>query len=262
MTTFDWVAIVGAAAWVPQVLGWIARRFTTPRLRVIPGRSPEIGYNSLGPIFNFPCAISADRKDAIVEKATIRLTHENGQATDFHWIFLNETFSQVKSPEGVSEVGRNQPAVALKVSTLVLTEKQIGLQERGFEEDSRALITALTDRHDHFKKTEPDHYQQLTLKSKEFADLIAFAAKRFVWQEGRYTVRLALRVVGVKDPTIQMFHFTLISVEIARLRQNLDEIERYVRDLILPPAEAESRPYRWNWAYPLFDQANLPVKGP
>jgi len=192
-----------------------------------------------------------------VEKVTIRMTHENGQATDFHWMFLNETFSQVKTAEGVSEVGRNQPAVALKVSTLVLTEKQIGLQERGFEEDSRGLIAALIDRHDHFKKTEPDTYQQLTLKSKEFADLIAFAGKRFIWQEGRYTVLLELRVVGVKDPTIQTFHFTLTSVEITRLRQNLEEIERYVRDLILPPAEAERGPYRWNWAYPLFDQSNL-----
>ena len=120
MTAFDWIAIVGAAAWVPQLVGWIVRRLATPRIRVIPGRSPEIGYTSFGPIFNLPCAISVARKDAIVERITATVTHQNGQSTEFRWTSLSETFSQVRSAEGLTEVGRNQPAVALKVSTLVL----------------------------------------------------------------------------------------------------------------------------------------------
>ena len=75
-------------------------------------------------------------------------------------------------------------------------------------------------------------------------------------------MRIELRVVGVKDPTIQTFCFTLTSVEITRLRLNIEEIERYVRDLILPPVEAENHPYRWNWAYPLFDQSDVLAKVP
>lgn len=262
MTGFDWAAIIGAAAWLPQVLGWGARRLATPRLRVIPGRSPELGYTSLGPIFNLPCAISAERKDAVIERVTVTVSHQNGQSTEFRWTTLNETLSQVKSQEGIAEVGRNQPAVALKVSTLVLTEKQIGMQERSFEADSRPLITALVDQHDHLKKTEPAEYQRLTLKSKPFADLVAFADKRFVWQEGHYSVRLELRVAGVKKPTVQELSFTLNALEVTRLRQNLDQIERYVRELILPLAEGEPPEYRWNWAYPLFEELNLPTKVP
>ncbi|HEU5403855.1 MAG TPA: hypothetical protein VFU86_21040, partial [Terriglobales bacterium] len=136
MTTLDWVAIVGAAAWVPQVFGWVARRLATPRLRLIPGRSPEIGYTSLGPIFNLSCAISAERKDAVIERVTATITHQNGQVTAFRWMTLSETLSQVRSQEGIAEVGKNQSAVALKVNTLVLTEKQIGMQEQDFDEHS------------------------------------------------------------------------------------------------------------------------------
>jgi hypothetical protein len=260
MTAFDWIAIVGAAAWVPQVLGWAARHLVTPRLRVIPVRAPEIGYTSLGPIFNLPCAISAERKDAVIERVSATITHQNGQSTSFRWTTLNETLSQLRNQEGLTEVGKNQTAVALKVSTLVLTEKQIGMQERSFEEDSRQLMTALGDEQDHLKNIEPVAYPQLTLKSKQFGDLIAFANKRFVWQEGRYSVRLELRLVGVKNPTVQMFSFTLNALEVNRLRQNLEEIERYVRELIQPPLEGQASPYRWNWAYPPLEQSDLPVR--
>lgn len=259
MTAFDWIAIVGAASWVPQVTRWVARKFTKPKVRVIPARAPEIGYTSLGPIFNLPCAISADRKDAVIERITARVTHERGEVTEFYWTSLNETFSQVRSAEGVAEVTKNQPAVALKVSTLVLTEKQIGMQERAFDQEWRVLMSELTDLHNHLKRTQPQDYQNLTLKSKQFADLMAFAKKRFVWQEGRYTVALELRLAGVKDATVERFQFTLTKNDVERLYQNLDEIERYVHDLIQPPVGG-SHADRWNWSYPPFGDSPLPAK--
>lgn len=254
MNAFEWASIVGAAAWVPQVVGWVGRFFTKPILRVIPSRAPEIGYTSLGPIFNLNCAISAERKDGIIERITAQLTHERGQNMEFYWISLNETFSQVRSAQGIAEVTKNQHAIALKVGTLVLTEKQIGMQERSFDQEAMLLINVLTDQHNHLKSTHPQEYQNLTLKSKEFADFIAFAKKRFSWQEGSYSVRLELRIAGVKEPTIQMFHFKLTKNDVERLKQNLNEIERYIRDIILPPAEGSTPNYSWNWAYPPFKE--------
>jgi hypothetical protein len=173
---------------------------------------------------------------------------------------LSETLSQVRSQEGIAEVGKNQSAVALKVNTLVLTEKQIGMQEQDFDEHSRPLITALGDEVEHLKKTEPLAYQELALKSRAFEDLIAFATRAFVWQEGLYSVRIELRIVGVKQPTFQRFCFKLNTLEVSRLRQNLKEVERYVRDFIRPPADGQSAPYRWNWTYPLVEESRLPSK--
>lgn len=255
MTAFDWIAVVGAAAWLPQVIGWVARRFTVPRLRVIPGPSPEIGYTTFGPIFNLPCAISAERKDAVIERVTANVTHEHGQQIHFRWASLSETFSQLKNSEGVAaEFARTQTAVALKVSTLVLTEKLVAMQDPTFERGYRPLVTAAGNQQDHFKKIEPENWQQLTLKSAEFANLIAFLERRFAWQEGRYTVRLELRIVGVKKPTVQVFSFALSGLEVGRLRENLVETERYIRELILQPSQ-DAKPYRWNWIYPLIGQS-------
>lgn len=257
MGAFEWIAIIGAAAWVPQVVGWVTRHFVKPKVRVIPSLTPEIGYTTFGPIFNLTCAISAERKDAVIERMTAIVTHERGHSAAFQWTTLNETVSQLKTTEGIAEVSKNQLAIALKVSTLVLSEKQIAMQERTFEEDTRIHMNAVMDLYNHLKKTEPNDYQERTLKSKEFADLIDFSKKRFTWQDGNYTVELQLRIAGVKDATIQRFEFALSKNDVERLHQNLDEVEKYAQDVILPPDPP--RQYIWNWAYPRFTEAKLPA---
>lgn len=171
---------------------------------------------------------------------------------EFYWKSLSETFSQIQSAQGIAEVSKNQPAIALKISTLVLTERKIFMQQRSFDEDALLLTSVLNDQHNHLQKTQPQEYQDLTLKLKEFADLIAFYKKRFSWQEGDYSVQLELRIAGVKEPAIQMFHFKLTKNDVERLEQNLKEIERYMRDIFHPPAEGQTPNYSWNWAYPLF----------
>lgn len=259
MSVFEWTAVIGAAAWVPQIVGWVALHFAKPKIRLIPSRTPEIGYTSLGPIFNLTCALAADRKDGVVERMTAAVTHERGHSISFVWNFLNETFSQVRSADGIAEVSKNQPAIALKVSTLVLTEKQIGMQEGTFDEEWRVRMNALIDRRGHLRRTDPENFVDLTLRSKELDELVVFARNRFPWQEGTYTLNVDLQIVGVKKPTKQTFHFCLSSNEVERLRQNLEGIERYVKDLIEPPAAGVLPNYRWNWAYPPFDRSDRMV---
>jgi hypothetical protein len=260
MNAFEWIALVGAAAWIPQVVGWVAGALARPRVRVIPSRAPEIGYTTYGPIFNLTCAISAARKDAVIERITALVTHERGQSTTFTWVTLNETFSQVRGPEGVTEVGKNQPAVALKVSTLVLTEKQIGMQEPAFDEGRNDRLAPLVELHNHLKKAHPADYAERTRASKEFADLVDFAKRNMPWQAGRYSVRLTLHLAGVKHPTEQTFGFVLTNPDIERLEQNKDEAERYFIELVAPPpGEAEPK-YHWNWIYPPFEAVRLPAR--
>ncbi len=86
--------------------------------------------------------------------------------------------------------------------------------------------------------------------------------ERFPWQEGAYAVEVELRIAGVKEPTKQNFSFRLTSGDVQRLHQNLDEVERYVRELIQPPAAAASINYHWNWVYPHFGPAALRATRP
>ena len=181
MSPSEIAAYIGAAAWLPQILGWIYKAIIKPQVGLVPGPTPEVGYTSLGPIFNLSCAISASRRDAIIQNITIVMRHEKGQSTVLTWQTLNETFSQIRSATGeTAEVSKKQPAIALKVSTLVLAEKLIGFQDPDFQERNRALANSLIELYNHLKKTNPD-YQEQTIKSKQFADLIDFYKKNVFW---------------------------------------------------------------------------------
>jgi hypothetical protein len=249
VNTTDWIAIVGAAAWLPQALGWIMRRVTRPLVRIVPHHSPEIGFTSFGPIFNLTCAISADRKDAVIERMTASLAHERGQKLELVWSTLNETISQIRSPSGTAEVGKNQPAIALKVSTLVLAEKAIGFQDRAFRDEVEQQTGIVAERMSFLQKSNSDPGGE-TLKSKEFADLVEIWERRFCWQEGRYAASIGIRIAGVKKPTVRVLSFRLSQTDVERLRRNVPEVRRWENDLVIPPPEPTT--YTWNWVYPTF----------
>jgi hypothetical protein len=65
-STYDaafWLGAIGAAAWLPQIFAWIAKIIAKPSVRILPGASVELGFNMLGPIFNFPIVILVKHKD-------------------------------------------------------------------------------------------------------------------------------------------------------------------------------------------------------
>lgn len=253
MKPLEWVAIVGAAAWIPQVLGWVVRKLAVPSLRLVPSNAPEIGYTSFGPIFNLTCAISAEKKDAIIERITCTLKHERGQTLSLRWTTLNETFSQVTGPQGMSEVSKSQSAIALKVGTLVLAEKRIGFNDLMFQQEVQKSASVVFEKLVFLRTNGTAEPERVTLASREFADLIALWDRHFPWQEGRYTAHTVINVVGVKKATVRVLHFTLSRSEIRSLRGNLAEIGRFQTDLIRTPAQPPT--YAWNWVYPSFEEA-------
>jgi hypothetical protein len=250
MTPSELAAYIGAAAWLPQIIGWVYKAFVKPQVHLVPAHTLEIGYTSLGPIFNLGCAISASRRDAVIEKITITIRHEKGQSVVLAWRNLNETFSQIRSGTGeTAEVTKNQPAIALKVSTLVLVEKNIGFQELNYLETERTLSNAVIELFNHLKKTEPD-FADKTLKSKQFADLLDFYQKRMYWQEGRYVIEMEIRITGNKKPIVQYFEFGLSRNDIDRLVQNVAEVKRFATELVAPLPKEKQIPNFWNWVYP------------
>src|SRR5258708_7204841 len=82
----DIVALVGAAAWLPQL--W--RFFQRPKVTPIAGGRIEIGFSNLGPIFNPKVAFRVERREALVTGIEFRVTHEKGQNTQFKCMQLIE----------------------------------------------------------------------------------------------------------------------------------------------------------------------------
>ena len=251
MKWFEFAAVIGALAWLPQIFTWIYQWLVKSQVRIVLGTPPEVGYTTLGPILNLDCAISASRCDAIIEKITINLRHDKGQSTILHWKTLDETFSKIRSGTGeTAEVTKSQQAIALKVSTLILVEKRIGFQDLVFQEKQLVLLNSLNEEFAYLKKNNPENYRDLTLKSKEMSNLSDFYQKNVFWQEGRYLGTICIHVLGTKEPKIQTFNFSLSKNDIDRLILNIEKNNRVEIEMILPPETHEKIPYIWSWIYP------------
>lgn len=221
---------------------------TRPLLRVIPSRVPEIGYSGVGPVFNLTCSVLAEKKDAIVDRATVTLEHERGQKVNLNWALLTETFSEYRGGR-YDQIGKSQLAIALTVTTRIPVDRIIGFNDLAFQESVRAQSNVVNERLSFLRRSRPDAADEV-LRSKEFADLVELYERRFPWQEGRYTAHLEMRMVGVPGVARQLFSFALSATDVESMRQNFTEIRRYQQELIAPPAKPSD--YKWNWIYPPF----------
>jgi hypothetical protein len=255
LNAFEIAAIVGAAAWLPQLY----RFFVRPKVEVIPHPEVEVGYSSFGPILNVRFAISASRKDAVVEKMQVRVRHERGQTTDLTWVTLNETLSMWRTLSGeAAEQTKSQPAIALKVSSAALVEKLIGFQDVSYLEEKRLLENAVLDRWNRLRRTGEEAYQEQTVRSDEFSALVAFFGNRFPWQEGSYDATVTAVVAGLKKPVTERFTFRLTENDIERLKANVSTTETYYRELVREIPADQQTWVSWNWSYPRFLPAAEP----
>ena len=87
----NWVAIIGAAAWTPQIITWVHRALTQSKISLHLHLLPQIGYTTLGPIFNVTFALLSEKKDAILNKISSTLRHESGASYTFDWAGHSQT---------------------------------------------------------------------------------------------------------------------------------------------------------------------------
>ena len=85
-TFYQILAVSGALAWLsPIIVPWIIKKFTDTKLTVISHKQFEIGYTTLGPIFNINLAFLAKDKDALIMKIGAHLQHEKKEINYFIW---------------------------------------------------------------------------------------------------------------------------------------------------------------------------------
>lgn len=255
MSATDIIAAIGAAAWLPQIISWIANIITKPSLRFVPEETSEIGYTFFGPIFNQSFAISSAKKDALIERIALVVVHESGAKHEFWWKFLDERGPEITSLNTGerAEWRKNQPAIALKVSTLGLAEKKIGFQDLSYQGKLTSLLQKYQETESHLEKTKPQTYLEEAVKTKEFLDLVEYIKSGFYWIEGKYDVHLYVYEASLKKPHEEHFKFELSKTNIEQLEKNIKITQDHFRDIVLFKGKEKERPvYYWRWINPAF----------
>ena len=254
------VALVGAAAWLPHIFSWLYRLFVKPQLRFVPELTSEIGYSYAGgPIFNQTFAISTHKKDALIERLSLVIVHNNGEKHNFHWRFLGEKGFEMTSISGEkAEFSKNQTAIALKVSIVGLVEKKIFFQDFDFLANNNPLVTKLSEKENHLKKTSEGKVKEEILKSKEYQDLLDNFKAGFYWRQGKYNVYLYAFETSFKKPHIEHFEFEISKMQSEQLEKNIDIIKEEIKTIILykekPTKDWPHRP-PLNWVNTSFRRA-------
>lgn len=260
MTAADLAAYIGAAAWLPQIGTWFYEAYSRPKLKIVSAGKIEIGFSMFGPIANPTLAISAERRDALIEKMTLRVTHEHGEQHFLDWRFLNEVQQQIRDPQGnVSSQFKNTPAVALKVSTLSLTERIVGFRDPKFEELDRVTTGPLSAqfRHDETQMDNGAALERL-LQCMEFKHAQRAFEDFMYWRAGKWEFLFFAQLAGVKKPHTQRFVVAFSDDDITTLRRNFDLLVPYVR-AISSTNEEDRKLITWNWAYPSIVAAPEPA---
>lgn len=251
----DIVALVGAAAWAPQL--W--RFFQKPKVTPIAGGQIEIGFTALGPVLNPKIAFRAERRVALVTGIDFKVVHERGQNTNFKCAQLVEYGAHSESTSGEKAVHqREQDVVAIVLNPSSIVERKVLTREVNCLSRLEDLNIDLARAIDRMRSDAPDWIDQLQ-RSREYADISRFLEDAFSWQPGRYTVECFVTVAGQSEPSKCSFQFVLGDSSVALLKTNMDIIEEKFRRRLLPPdppvqivtpsSPPPQKPREFNWIY-------------
>lgn len=247
-TPAEIAAYVGAAAWLPQIISFIYRAAIRPKVTIVPERKVEIGYTTFGPIFNLRLAVSAVRKDTIIDHVGVLIKHEGGSVHEFEWEGMKETFSEIKDLSGNMQfVERDYSPIALVLNRQGVIERFFRFQAPSFHSKQKSLLRAATDHQAYLKSTKTDYHDDL-INSKQLHDVIEFYKEYFFWKSGHYTVKFSVKSPSKVELTESSFTFELKPYEVEDLMKNMPMIKAEASNLIYKGTEGfEPEPVNWQW---------------
>lgn len=256
MTTFDWIAIIGAAAWTPQIIAWIYRFLTKPVISLHLHSEPEIGYTTYGPIFNVRFALLSEKKDAILKKISVNLKHESGSSYVFDWAGLSEDLSEIQNPIGPPmSIKKTALPLVVKILHTGVAQVFVRFQHDRFKKGFKNIFSAALDKYALLKrqgKIKTEECVDKLASEKEFDDVVKLFNSEFIWIAGKYTVTFVFESSHKFKYEKEDYSFMLTQDDIDLLRKNIDNIKK---DIIqnakmdnLPDFKAEE--IVWLWRHP------------
>lgn len=255
MKIIDWIAILGALAWMPHLISMIKSYFTRPEVRIITQKIAEIGFTTYGPIFNMRIAFSVKNHDVVVSNFRIKVTHESGEEKLYEWQGLKQQVMKMHTNEGSIPYEKENSVLAIKLNQREVEERIIQCQEISFiagkkDIEDKAIKRLSYDR-------EQDGYDSLEfLKSQESIDVYSYIKHAFTWKAGKYKVVFELESPEEFNLAGNEYEFTLMPIDIEELERNKKFIEQdYINAFVMDTHPAH-KSVHWNWRNPSLHKRN------
>ena len=256
MDALDWIAIVGAAAWTPQIITWVHRVLTQPKLSLHLHSEPQIGYTTFGPIFNVTFALLSEKKDAILNNISAILKHESGATYTFDWDGLSEDLSEIQNLIGETvSVKKSSLPLVIRVLHTGVAQVSVRFLHKQFKVNLRKPSALALERFNFLKttgklKTEQDI--EGLVSEQVFSEYMKHLSSEFIWIAGKYTVTFAFGSPNKFKYKKKEYIFELSQDDINELKKNIDTIKRNMiedgKSSIIK--EYKRKEVSWIWRYP------------
>ena len=260
MDAMNWVAIVGAAAWAPQIITWVCRALTKPEVSLYLDSKPQIGYTSLGPIFNVRFALLSEKKDAILNKFSVKLRHESGALYIFDWDGLSEDLSEIQNPLGPTiSIKKTSLPLIVKVLHTGVAQVFVRFQHKQFKANSKNLFASALDQFNLLKtsgKLNTEEDIEALVSNKEFNDVIKLLNSEFIWSAGKYTVTFEFKSPNKFKYKKNEYILKLGQDDIDNLRKNIDNIKLDIIQTAKRGVISDYKPKEiiWEWRFPELEK--------
>ncbi len=250
MTVLDWVAIIGALAWLPHLLSILTKYISKPVVRMIPPKGVDIGFTSFGPIFNLHLAFSVKNKDIVLSNLKVQLQHEGGDTHEFHCEGIDQTLMTMKVPDGPALPYEKKHSIfAFKINVKDIEEKIIKFQSPSFRSSSNDLISAAAKQQS-FLKNKDQYDPEAFLKSEAMHNIITHNQNSFLWRSGSYTVTITADSPERYTLLDNTYKFSLNEVDIIELERNKPLIEKDLYNILVPQPPEQFEEVTWQWRHP------------
>jgi len=230
MDFYDFLAVLGALAWLVPLISWIRNLLLKPKLSIISHKELEIGYTTLVPILNINLAFSVEKKEALIKKIDIILRHENNETHQFSWDWFEEQVLQMEIPDpdlGSMPFKKNQKAIAIKVLTDTLIERKIGFQKEEFKEAYNKLFNSTNEIYNNIYQSSAD-IDSFKI-SKEYNEFLDYFKNSFIWKVGKYSAKIKVYIEHVV-PFEHDLNFQLTNLELKGLETNINTCQKTIKN--------------------------------
>lgn len=243
LRTTEWLAIIGAFAWLPTIINWIKEYLNKPKLTIVSGNQAEIGFTSFGPIINLSLAFLSEAKKALVKKVELELVHENNDTQKFSWVWFEEVLYSMDLPD-LQQINtkRNQNAIAIKIGIDELIEKKVGFQQNTFKNEYDKLYKQLSeDAIEFYQNNKMPEELRITKSYRELQDLLT---NSFNWKVGKYKVKISAHISTDNVIATHEFSFSLSSLDVKLLHTNIENCHLNLAKTFI---DTETDVRQWQW---------------
>lgn len=251
MKLIDWIAILGALAWSPHLIGLLKSWILKSKVRIITQKSVEIGFTTFGPILNIRLAFAVENKDIVVSDIKIRLKHDSCEERLLEWQGITQHLGTMKMPDA-SEMPyeKEHSVLAVKLNQKDIEERFVRFQEANFLSSQREYVKKATKKMEYLK-AEGKYEGEAFLREQEMTDLYSFNKHAFPWKQGRYTVSIEMQSPEKFKVIDNVREFDLTPVDIERLEKNKEQLEIDYKRIVVGLSE-EGDKVNWQWCNPVL----------